>query len=223
MTVKSLIAHLFHIVTNIEQGFTYTIISLFRRPGTVIADYVNGATRRYYHPLRYLLLMSGFAVLMSSTLDFEKILMQSSQITGVELTPEALALQKKTYEIVVKYMSVVYVALIPLMSLGSFLIFRRRGFNYAEHMVGNAYLYGQLSLISLITSNLYRIPNWITVMGVINFMVTLLLSTWFYKTWFQLRWPRAIFLTIIAIMISYIFIGLASGVISIVWALKDIQ
>ncbi|MBK8705957.1 MAG: DUF3667 domain-containing protein [Saprospiraceae bacterium] len=218
ITVKSLTASLFHIITNLEQGFTYTLIALFTRPGQVIREYLEGATRRYYHPLRYLLVLSGFAVLMAATIDMEKILMQSSQFTGVALTPEAVEMQKKTYEVMVKYMSLVYVALIPIMSLGSYFIFKRYKFNYAEHMVANSYLYGQLSLLSLVTVNLYRIPDWISIGGVISFFATLLLSAWFYKSWFGLGWLRAVVLTIIALLLSYVFIGLFASVFSIFFA-----
>jgi len=46
---------------DVEQGFLATLISLTRRPGTVVRDFWRGATKRYMNPVRYFLVFLSLA------------------------------------------------------------------------------------------------------------------------------------------------------------------
>ncbi len=52
----SMVHDLFERLTNIEKGFLFTILSLFRRPGQVARDYVSGKQKCYINPLTLFLL-----------------------------------------------------------------------------------------------------------------------------------------------------------------------
>ena len=60
------IKHLFEITFdsfNIHRGLIYTIKLMFTNPGKLINDYLNGRTKDFYNPLKYLLLIASISAL----------------------------------------------------------------------------------------------------------------------------------------------------------------
>jgi hypothetical protein len=178
---------------------------------------VSGVTIRYYHPLRYIFVMAGLSALIATTVDFKKILKESSAWAEKSMTPEAVELQVKSLDAVLSYMSLFYLSFMPLMSIGSFLVFRKKGYNFAEHLVGNSYLFGHLALFSIFITNLYRLPMPIFTVSFINIAVVTCYSCWFYKSWFSISWPQTLVRTFLTLLMGYLFIGIMAGVISVIW------
>ena len=59
-------------IFNLEKGIFHTIKQLILNPGIVITEYLNGKTKAYYNPLKFLFLMaaiSAFFAIISNTYD----------------------------------------------------------------------------------------------------------------------------------------------------------
>ncbi|MBL7847355.1 MAG: DUF3667 domain-containing protein [Cyclobacteriaceae bacterium] len=54
---SSILGDISYAVLNLDRGFFYNLVALFRRPGYAIKEYLDGKRRKYYHPLSYLLVV----------------------------------------------------------------------------------------------------------------------------------------------------------------------
>ncbi len=206
ITVRFIGIELFHLLTNLERGLWHTILGLLRNPGQVIRDFIGGATALYYQPFRFLLLMAGISALISSMVDYEKIMEQAMNMGGVQLTPEVRALQAKMMHNMLQYTNLIISLSVPLMSIGSYLLFRKFRNTYAEHLVANAYLYGLLSLLSLITSWFTTFPSMFMAITVLTNLAMIIGNIWFFKSWFNIKWGQAIWRSLLALTFNFILI-----------------
>jgi hypothetical protein len=204
------------LLTNVEKGLFFTIRELTIRPGKVITDYLSGATVRYYNPLRYIVVLAGLSAFASTFIDFVSIIESSSQGWQSSLSLEAKALQAKIIKWTLNYLSIFYLAMLPLNSLASYLVFRKRQYVYAEHLVANAFIYGHLALFSLIILPLYQLNAGLFVVGAINTLTVFAYNACFFNTWFKTGWIKAILKTALVLLISYLLIGLLAAMIGIV-------
>jgi len=75
-------------------------------------------------------------------------------------------------------------------------LFRKRGYNYAEHLVANTFLIGHLAFLGLfIVPVFYLLPSSET-FGIFNMVFSLSVSAFFYsfayKQWFKDPWGESI-------------------------------
>jgi len=150
LTLKKINHDVFAIVLDVEKGFLHTIKMLFVAPSTVVKDYISGKTVRYYHPLRYLILLVTFSVALNLTLGlYDRQQTEIQSLMGVSQSDRVLQKQQEMQQEMKKYMNIIPLFLVPFASLASYWLFRRKGWNYAEHLVLNAYIQGQLALIGI--------------------------------------------------------------------------
>jgi hypothetical protein len=179
MTVKRMFREVFSTLTNLDRGFLHTIQQLFVAPDRVFKRYIDGATREFYHPLRYFLILMGISVIIGlSTGLYEAQGENMNQMMGLNnASPEEIARQKMIAGEVKKYLNFIPLLLIPFLSFISSRLFRSFGYNYAEHLVLNTFLYGHLALIGLPTLFLYMaVPSLVPYALVFSFAI----STLFY-------------------------------------------
>jgi len=82
-----------------------------------------------------------------------------------------------------------FIVSIAFFSLVSWVMFRKRNFFYGEHLIGNAYMVGEISLYQLIIFPLYVIFNHTAVVDVLNTVYLFFMAgfgfftyyDWFYK------------------------------------------
>lgn len=168
---------------NIERGFIHTLIWMFRDPGKVVNDYLNGKTKRYFNPLNYILIIAGiyaFLVLSLNILDSSiSSTNQMLQSESMQASPEALELQKLWVETVKKYVNFIPLLMIPFASLCSKWYYQRRKLYYGEHLILITFIFAQSILISVIVAPLILvIPDMLKIYPLINFSLTLIYFTY---------------------------------------------
>lgn len=195
ITVKDMISQLFLTLTNVERGFLYTTRQLFVAPGKAIREYLSGATRKYYHPLRFFFIWMGAVVIIGLWLGFYDAQNENmSQWNFGPQDPDTIARQKKIMEWTKKFLNIIPLFLIPFQSLISKRLFRKSGFNYAENLVINTFLYGQLALIGLIPLILYMaIPVLLPWAFVISLMISSLYYGYAFRNLFSVSTSMALF------------------------------
>ncbi len=130
-------------VLHTNKGFFYTCKQLLIRPGHATREYVEGNRVNHYKPLALVFLLAGISAFLSHyVVDFHA--MYSGTLKAKEV-----AQATKVAESTMKYYSFILVSLIPLFSFITWLVFRKWGYNYFEHIVVNAFFTATLTLVSI--------------------------------------------------------------------------
>ncbi len=220
ITLKTVVQELFAIITNVEKGFWYTAKMLFVAPATVVCDYITGRTIRYYHPFRYLFWWVTISVAINLSLGlYDRQQTEIQSYIGGEESERALKMQQDLQQEVKKYLTFIPLLLVPFASIGSYLLFKKKGYNYAEHMVLNAYIQGQMAMIGiplLLISIL--IPT-----TMLSFSLSIILSlfygTFVFSRFFKTSVPVAFFKNLMTHLLAYSIVMILAGVVGVIWAI----
>lgn len=155
ITLGYIIRSFVEAITNLEQGFWYTMRELISRPGVVAAEYLEGKRQRYFHPVRYLLiLVTAVTVvsLASGVYDLQQNEIQHLQNQALGLQPDDkyLLRQQKVQEESKKYLNLIAMATLPFVSFVGYRLFRKKRYNYAEHLAIVAFWSAQLAAIGMV-------------------------------------------------------------------------
>lgn len=150
------------------------------RPGPTIREYLAGQRKYHFPPLSLLLLVTGLYAFISSVLHID--LMPPRDPAVPEVIWQA---QKSSIEFMAKYMSWVYVGLVPIIAGFARLFLRRGGYNYAECLVIAAFITAVcnfLTLFFLPVSYFYSGTIYITKVGAIVSLISFGYATWAYSS-----------------------------------------
>lgn len=148
---------IFHAFTHTDKGALLLVKELVLRPSVVLREYiVERKRKKYFNPFTLLLLVLGLTVFMSSifhpmknsaSVYQEKIATADTQEKKAIMQTIAEK-QERINQFMEKKMNVVVFITAPFMALAFWLVFKGKGFNYAEHLVAYLILTSLLSLIS---------------------------------------------------------------------------
>ena len=209
--------HIFHF----DQGFTYTMRELLLRPGHTIREYTEGRRAKHIKPLKFMLWATaiGFLLFHYSGLDQE----MATKLVEQQKSNNQFAqnFSQKTIAFIMGHPSVMLFSMVPVIAFSSWLLFRRRGYNYAEHFVLNTYLMGELSLASIFTMPISKMISSMTTTTwpMTMFSMTLWLGYfgWGYSQFFQT--PKSIWPWVkagLAILIGYLLLILLISILVII-------
>lgn len=194
-----------HGILHVHGGLFYSARELFSRPGHAIRDYIQGKRIKHYKPISMLVVLATFYGLFYHALDINILAGKQDgefDYTGMN-------------EWIGHHFSIITVALLPFLSLSSYLVFRKYGYSYMEHIIINAFYSAQkiwLRILSLPilfmakdTSNALLIMQWLM-------LPDLLLMFWSYGQVFR-NVPRfKVFLLVIATtLLSLLFTAVITG------------
>jgi hypothetical protein len=138
----------FHSVTHTDKGFLLLIVALLTKPGIVAREYLEGKRKKYFNPVTFLVVTSALFYFVSSLTGYMDALSGGNRSVSGEAMP---AFVRDAFYIAThsgKWLLLLLI--VPLMALISWLLFIRRGYNYAEHFVLNSFIAGQAALFRLI-------------------------------------------------------------------------
>jgi hypothetical protein len=186
-------------IFNFDNGIFYTARQLLTRPGHAIRDYLDGRRVRHFKPLSFVIVLATvygllYHFLIPGQLDVQTI-HPSDQLLGV-------------YEKVINWTvnNFAYATFIMIISttISSYLIFRKRGYNIAEHLVLNTYYRCLVLIISIL---LFPMLYWFQTAGEDSLrwyvpafqLVDFILLYWCYSQFFnRLSKMRTLGLTFLA-------------------------
>lgn len=129
-----------HSLFHIDSGFFQTLKTLLIRPGHAVREYLEGKRKLLFSPFLYVLIWCGIYVLISHF--FAKP--ETAEHIEIRNLKESLEYIEAHY-----YKILVVVMILPT-AFGSYLGYYRTGYNFAENLVLNAYLTGQLVIADII-------------------------------------------------------------------------
>jgi hypothetical protein len=194
---------------------TYTIRQLFSRPGHTIREFIEGKRVKHFSPVGLLLFIAGAygVIAISSKLDLTP---------ANEMSEELRTVAHVLNEWTTHHYAGTQLMILPLMSLASYLLFRKQGYHFFEHLVLNTFI-----TIQKLTIGLCFLPLLIWKQGTeqiqtiinIQLLVGTVFACWAYSQFFQrIAKPKAWllgFLTQVVLMLeAMLLLGIAVEVFS---------
>ena len=200
-----------------NKGILYTSRQLFTRPGHSIREYIEGKRVVHFGPFSLLL---AFAALYGFLYHYFKI-DPFSDISGDgslfgDIGPERMN------EWISTHFSLVTILALPLYSFSSYIVFRKQGYNLAEHLIINAFLASQRLMVRIITFPLLSYFNGTDYLHAVTdllLLIDIILMIWSFSQFFSgLKLIRSVLLTILNYLIFFVgfsfFIWVAITIIS---------
>lgn len=134
-----------HSIFHVDKGILYTIKELTVHPGKTLKNYLLGKRVNHFKPF-------GFVIILGTIYGFIAHFFNYYPETDTLpiINPESSTEYGiKTIELMYKNFSLAMLALVPFSALSSYIIFRKNGYNYMEHLVIYCYIVGMQILIML--------------------------------------------------------------------------
>jgi hypothetical protein len=209
-TVFDSIQMVFNQVFNLERGILFTLKELLVSPQKVTLDYINGVTIKYFHPFRFLLVFASISAVLNYY--FQSIDMVKEYFGMVKEDAEDT---KKVGDIVNQNLTLIILAAIPIFSFFTKLFYRKRDFNYTEHLIINAYANGLASALGLITYIFYAIPPLVSIGILISSFLTFFVAGYVFSKTMNENYFLSLFKYLFAFslsLISLMFVGIIIGI-----------
>ncbi|MFC6860932.1 DUF3667 domain-containing protein [Zunongwangia atlantica] len=194
---------------NIDSGLFFTIRELFTRPGYAIKDYIVGKRVRYFMPVSMLILLSTIYSFLYHYLEIDLFFQSTNKFGDDEKYMQLVQSLDGNY---------VYYILMSLhiFSFSSWLLFRKKGFNFSEHFVLNSYAASQRLIFHTITlSILYVVPEEPQIRQLITriqLIVDISLIVWCYFQFFNLKIIPLLVRTALSLLLSYIILTISIAI-----------
>ncbi len=208
-----------------NKGFFYTLKHLVKDPGRTVREFLEGNRVGHYKPVLLLFVLSGISVFLSTSLfDLRKIYAEyfALHTPGNEMERQISVALIDIVGVIMKYYSFITLLTIPLISIFTWLAFRKWGYNYCENFVINCY-YQSLILICnivLIIPLQYLLRNdpeaFYVKPTVLTYIVMLGAFLWLYIGLYRGHGISKILLRILILFVlsvaGLVFIGVLAGI-----------
>lgn len=197
-----------HTFFHINEGFLYTTKQLFTRPGHAVREYVEGKRISHVQPLSFILILAGFYILLCHLL----------HINLFVLTSEAVADNKTSTlnEFMLEHFGWLTLATIPLYTVGTFLCFYIKKYNFVEYLILNTFKAGQRLIVQILFLPFIFLLKHSMSVGTIMLVIYLIdlgLNFWTNIQFFnQMKIISIIFRSIFSHVIMIILMMLAIGI-----------
>ena len=210
ITTKQVFSEARQRIFHYEQGFWYTSKELLTRPGHAIREYIEGKRVQHIKPIKFMFWTSAISFLLFHLIGLDKDMMQKIEEQQGASSPIGQQLSQKIFQLLSDHPAIMMFLMIPMIAFWSRLLFRRKGYNFAEHFVLNTFLMGELSLAAIVTM---PISKFLTSISSTTWPVTLfsvgiwvVYFSWAYSQFFQQRSIGTWLKGGLAILLGYIFI-----------------
>ena len=159
ITIRQVINEARQHFIHFDQGFLYTIRELVTRPGHTIREYIEGKRVHHIKPVKFMFWATAINFLILHFVGLDQEIMQKIAAQQPVEHSKANMMSQKLGGFIFDHPSVLLFLMIPAIAFCSWLLFRRRGYNYAEHFVASAFLMGEISLASVFTIPVSKFLN----------------------------------------------------------------
>lgn len=194
---------------SLDRGGFFTVKALIANPGKAIGEYL-GENRFYYTPpFRVLVITTALALYLIS-LSSGADEMSKNFISGIDDPTKLQIIQDKIFGFFSSYANFVLWTFIPIAALFSFLFNRKRGYNYAEHLVFQTYLFCVANILSIIIP----LGDFIGAKAIMAIIYALMLFYYVYaykvflkRSIFKSIWDNLWIMFIASVLWTFLWIG----------------
>lgn len=201
------------VVFILDKVFIYTTLSLFRRPGHSVREYVQGKRVKMMNYIVLLILVLILSIIL------DKLLPSSINNNDIPTNVRTKEVVQQIGDFADKNIKLLYLMLIPFYAITSYLFFKKKSKqNYAENLVLNFYKASAEIIILIVVLNLFEVfpisPNILKVVYNNIFLLIFGYSVWFYYQYFSVfGYKKAI------LLIKSIFTYLTSFILFLIFIL----
>ena len=170
-----------HGIFHVDRGILFTLKELFTRPGHAVRDYLEGKRKRYFPPFTLVMLLGALGILETNWLGVDSEGLDMDASIG---SPE---LNREVFDAMMGHQTLFYLLMLPFMAFGTWLLFRKYGHGFVEHVVLNTFIAGQVAMISLVTWPLYRLGLSYNTLSALANIMTIGVSLWTLTQFFSPR------------------------------------
>lgn len=204
-----------HGIFHVDKGILFSIYQLFTRPGHTIREFIEGKRVKHFKPLSMVVILATIYGILSHYFHIETAGPVTLN-TGADPSTEELSFYNNVTNWVGAHYALTTLLTLPFFAFGSFIAFRKQGYNFIEHLVLNAFLSAQrLTFHIAVFPLLYAFsgtPASSTLNNVLR-LIDLLLTLWVCSQFFtRLSKTKAILLTLLAYLMYMIGIVIIGGI-----------
>ena len=126
-----------HGLIHVDHGIFYTISQLLTRPGHTIRDFINGKRVRHFKPVALVVILATIYGLL-----FHYFINDFSQAETVHPKDDVIDVYGKVTRWTIEHFAYSTLILIFNTTFVSYVVFKKQGYNFAEHLVLNTFYYG---------------------------------------------------------------------------------
>lgn len=156
-----------HGLLHFDEGIPYSIKQLFTRPGNSIREFIEGKRVRHFKPLSLVVVLAAFYGYLYHYFDIN--LFASTTDNSIDYSD--------FNELMATHYSWITIACIPLYTIGTYVAFRKQGYNFVEYFVLNTFKASQRLFVQILafpfllyykgTPHLQIITNLLYIIGVL--------------------------------------------------------
>ncbi len=135
ITLKQFAEEVLHSLTSFHQKTLKTIKTCIIKPELVVIQYITGIRNTYFNPVNFYFLTMASSAFFTYRYDLHG---PRSVETSTKLPYELIHLNNFLYE----YFTFFFTLVLPVFSVFSYLSFKRKKYNYAEHLFLNVIFFG---------------------------------------------------------------------------------
>jgi hypothetical protein len=199
-----------HGLLHFDKGILFTTKELFTRPGNSIREFLVGKRIKHFKPISLVLVLAGIYGLL---FHFFKINMFANYVVATGSDAKVIQINEVIENMsdwIAQHYAILALLQIPIFTIGTYLFFRKAGYNFVEHLVINTFLVGQRLILHIITFPLYYIFNGTSMLTTADRIINLIgyaLTIWALIQLFKNQRKR-ILRTILSLSFSFLLIFL---------------
>jgi hypothetical protein len=194
-----------------KKGLPSTLKVMASQPGKAIREYMEGKRIALYPPFKFLFLSGTITTILTARYNFfsneltkaDSII--ESPLYHVPLVKDNVAFFDAFFKYAEHYATLLNIIAVPIFAFFSWLLFRKRGFNFGENLILNIYITGfQLFVLILLAPFIELFPQSKHILIPAYTVITIVYNIWVYITFFQSKLGVAIFGSVLVVYYSYV-------------------
>jgi Protein of unknown function (DUF3667) len=202
-----------HGLFHFDKGIFYTLTQLLTKPGYTIREFINGKRVKHFKPLSLVVILATLYGLL-----YHYFINSLFDVKPINAAENVVSAYEKVIRWITDHFAYATLILILNTTIASWLVFKKRGYNFAEHLVLNTFYTGLVLVITLIlfpviyiyhNSGAEGLKNYAFITQVLDFV----LMYWCYAQFFNtiskieslaLTTLTYLFMSIITLVIGYV-------------------
>jgi len=182
LNIHFILHDLQHALFHFEKGILFTAKELLTRPGNTIREFIEGKRVKHIQPLSFVILLATFYGLLYHYFIFSQF---KTPLIGP--TDDITGASGKIITWITDHFAFDCLILIITITLVSYVIFKKKQYNLAEHLVLNTFLIGLFLVVSLsLFPFAFFFGNAVTLQySLIQQAILLVLMCWCYAQFFN--------------------------------------
>lgn len=166
---------------DVEKGFLFSLKSFFLNPKSAFEGYLNDDRYRHSNPFKLAVVLTAITVFLTIEFGFTELIadeLNDGYRSGgqTEQAGETSAMFETTIN---EYYNVMMLAALPVLALSSLLFYKKTGYNYAEHLTLNCFMFSVTSVMYCIS---FPLQMWSSTMMTVYVILSFGYQIWVYRS-----------------------------------------